>query len=123
MFLPKNFVELQPDAGFVRRPMRVLSLFDGIGTAKHVLDLLGIDIEAYYSSEIDQNAINVTKMHFGDEIIHLGDIRTINHKELEAIMPIDLVIGGSPCNDFSGANPARRGIYDLSNIILFSCFY
>jgi len=25
--------------------------------------------------------------------------------------PFDLVLGGSPCNDFSIVNPARKGIY------------
>jgi len=30
--------------------------------------------------------------------------------QLEAMVPIDLLIGGSPCNDFSIVNPLRQGL-------------
>jgi len=30
--------------------------------------------------------------------------------QLTAMAPIDLLIGGSPCNDFSIANPHRQGL-------------
>ena len=30
---------------------------------------------------------------------------------IQAWGPFDLVIGGSPCNDLSIVNPARKGIY------------
>ena len=34
--------------------------------------------------------------------------------QIEAWGPFDLVIGGSPCNDLSIVNPARKGIYGES---------
>ena len=37
---------------------------------------------------------------------------------MKAWGPFDLVIGGSPCNDLSIVNPARKGIYGASTIAL-----
>lgn len=31
--------------------------------------------------------------------------------------PFDLVIGGSPCNDLSIVNPARKGLYGRFTVI------
>ena len=31
--------------------------------------------------------------------------------QIHTLGPFDLVIGGSPCNDLSIVNPARKGIY------------
>ncbi|GFU49688.1 hypothetical protein NPIL_446961 [Nephila pilipes] len=98
----------------IKKPIRVLSLFDGIGTGRVVLDLLGIKVEKYYASEIDDNAINVSKFHFNDSITYIGNIRNLTDEKIQSISPIDLVIGGSPCNDLSLVNPERKGIYDFS---------
>ncbi len=64
-----------------RRPLRVLGLFDGIGTGKVVLDELGFAIDKYVSSEIDLDAINVCRVHH-KEIVHVGDIREITENEV-----------------------------------------
>lgn len=53
--------------------MKVLSLFDGISCANYVLEKLGFDIEAYYSSEIDKHAITISEANFPNQI-RLGDI-------------------------------------------------
>ena len=95
-----------------KKRMRVLSLFDGIGTGLFVLKKLGIDVEVYYSSEIDPDAELVSSVHFGDEIIRLGDVRGITEEKIKEISPIDLLIGGSPCNDLSLVNPMRLGLHD-----------
>ena len=42
-----------------RKPIRVLGLFDGIGTGLLVLKDLGIQLETYVASEIDEDAIKV----------------------------------------------------------------
>ena len=39
--------------------------------------------------------------------------------QLASIVPVDLLIGGSPSNDFSLANPARKG-FDSGMRIFFS---
>lgn len=43
----------------LRKSIRVLGLFDGIGTGLLVLKELGIDIDIYIASEVDQDAIKV----------------------------------------------------------------
>ncbi|XP_034189236.2 DNA methyltransferase 3 isoform X1 [Osmia lignaria lignaria] len=95
-----------------KRKIRVLSLFDGLSTGLLVLLKLGLVVDVYYASEIDPDALLVSASHFGDRIIHLGDARDITKEKIKEIGPIDLLIGGSPCNDLSLANPARLGLYD-----------
>ncbi|KAK2588190.1 hypothetical protein KPH14_004229 [Odynerus spinipes] len=96
----------------VNRKMRVLSLFDGLSTGLLVLLKLGITIEVYYASEIDKDALTVSSSHFGDRIIYLGDVRGITERKIKEIAPIDLLMGGSPCNDLSLVNPGRLGLHD-----------
>jgi len=79
--------------------MNVLSLFDGISCGRVALEKAGFKINKYYSSEIDKYAIAIAKYHYPDNI-ELGDIRNISGKDLKNI---DLLIGGSPCNNFSFA--------------------
>ncbi|XP_008204446.1 DNA (cytosine-5)-methyltransferase 3B isoform X1 [Nasonia vitripennis] len=94
------------------RKIRVLSLFDGIGTGLVVLKHLNVNIECYYASEIDPDSMQVSFFNHGNEIIQLGDVRNIDEKKIKEIAPIDLLIGGSPCNELSLANPKRRGLDD-----------
>ncbi|XP_076176903.1 DNA methyltransferase 3 isoform X2 [Ptiloglossa arizonensis] len=95
-----------------RRRIRVLSLFDGLSTGLLVLLKLGLVVDVYYASEIDPDALMVSASHFGDRIVHLGDVMDITREKIKEMTPIDLLIGGSPCNDLSLANPARLGLYD-----------
>lgn len=41
--------------------MRVISLFDGISCARVALDRADIKVDAYYASEIDKYAIQVSE--------------------------------------------------------------
>ncbi len=79
--------------------MNVLSLFDGISCAMIALKNLGVKVDNYFASEIDVHAIKVSKLNFPN-IKHIGDIRNINTTTLPKI---DLLIGGSPCQDLSNA--------------------
>ena len=58
--------------------MNVLSLFDGISCARIALDKLGISVDNYFASEIDESAIKISRNNYPD-IIHIGDIRNISH--------------------------------------------
>lgn len=79
--------------------MVILSLFDGMSCGQIALQELGVKIDAYFLSEIDNAAINQTRLNFPNSDF-LGDVRTVEPK----LMPkIDLVIGGSPCQGFSFA--------------------
>lgn len=85
--------------------MNVLSLFDGISCARVALARAGIPVKTYYASEIDKHAIAVSQKNFPD-IVRLGDVRTIESMP----EPIDLLIGGSPCQDLSIAKKDRKGL-------------
>ncbi|NXE11516.1 DNM3B methyltransferase, partial [Lophotis ruficrista] len=97
-----------------RRPIRVLSLFDGIATGYLVLKDLGIQVEKYIASEICEDPIAVGTMRHEGNITYVHDVRNITKRNIEEWGPFDLVIGGSPCNDLSLVNPARKGLYEGS---------
>lgn len=78
--------------------MRVLSLFDGISCGQVALERAGIPVEVYYASEIDKYAIQVTQKNYPNTI-QLGDVTKIDFTQF--IGKIDLLIGGSPCQDLS----------------------
>ncbi|XP_071492527.1 DNA (cytosine-5)-methyltransferase 3A-like [Diadema antillarum] len=105
-----------------RRPIRVLSLFDGIGTGMLVLRDLGFDVDCYVASEISDEAIMVAAVRLQGEIKQIGDVQKITTKELASWGPFDLLIGGSPCNDLSVVNPARKGLEGGTGLLFFE-FY
>ena len=85
--------------------MKVLSLFDGIGCARVALERARIDVEVYYSSEIETSARTIGKKNY-PSIVELGDVRNLTSLST----PIDLLIGGSPCTDLSIAKRGREGL-------------
>jgi hypothetical protein len=86
--------------------MNVLSLFDGMSCGQIALNRVGIDYENYFASEIKPHAIQTTQHNYPNTI-QVGDITKLNGKELPQI---DLLIGGSPCQDFSRANRKQDGL-------------
>lgn len=86
--------------------MNVLSLFDGMSCGMIALDQLGFKINKYYACEIDKYAIEISKKNY-PQIIQLGDVTKIKASNLEKI---DLLIGGSPCQDLSFANNKGKGL-------------
>jgi DNA-cytosine methyltransferase len=92
--------------------MKILSLFDGISIAQQALKELNIPVEKYYASEIDKYAISITQHNFPDTI-QLGSVTDINWNtpsETNKSIDIDLIIGGSPCQDLSIAKKNREGL-------------
>lgn len=77
--------------------MNVLSLFDGISSGRLALERAGIEVENYFSSEIDKYCIEVAQTNFPDTI-QLGDVVNVKGEDLPKI---DLIMGGSPCQGFS----------------------
>lgn len=90
--------------------LTVLSLFDGMGCGQIALRELGIKVDKYYASEVDRHAIAQVRLNFPGTV-HLGDVRGVSARDLP---PIDLLIGGSPCTDFSFAG-RRRGMATVAN--------
>jgi len=87
----------------------VVSLFDGISCARVALERAKCPVEAYYASEIDKYAIEISKKNW-PEIIQLGDIKKIKISKPLKWYGIDLLIGGSPCQDLSIAKKDRKGL-------------
>lgn len=84
----------------------VLSLFDGISCGQLALKRAGIEFESYFASEIDKYAIQITQKNFPNTI-QLGDVKNVWARNLPKI---DLLIGGSPCQDLSIAKAGRKGL-------------
>ncbi|XP_052579970.1 DNA (cytosine-5)-methyltransferase 3B isoform X2 [Peromyscus californicus insignis] len=106
-----------------RRPIRVLSLFDGIATGYLVLKELGIKVEKYVASEVCSESIAVGTVKHEGQIKYVNDVRKITKKNIEEWGPFDLVIGGSPCNDLSNVNPARKGLYEGTGRLFFEFYH
>ncbi|XP_069908032.1 DNA (cytosine-5)-methyltransferase 3B isoform X7 [Oryctolagus cuniculus] len=106
-----------------RRPIRVLSLFDGIATGYLVLKELGIKVEKYVASEVCEESIAVGTVKHEGNIKYVNDVRNITKKNIDEWGPFDLVIGGSPCNDLSNVNPARKGLYEGTGRLFFEFYH
>uniref|UniRef100_A0A7N8WIR9 DNA (cytosine-5-)-methyltransferase n=1 Tax=Mastacembelus armatus TaxID=205130 RepID=A0A7N8WIR9_9TELE len=106
----------------LRRPLRVLSLFDGIATGYLVLKDLGFKVEKYVASEVCEDSIAVADVNHDGKIIHVGDARLITQDHLKRWGPFDLLIGGSPCNDLSIVNPFRKGLYEGTGRLFFEYY-
>ena len=86
--------------------MNVLSLFDGISCGRIALDRAGIKYDNYYASEINENAMKVA-LHNYPDTIPLGDVTKVLGYGLPKI---DLLIGGSCCQNLSVAMKNRDGL-------------
>lgn len=65
------------------------------------LERAGIKVDKYYASEINGDSIAVSKKNYPN-IIQLGDVKNWDKWDIEW-KNIDLVIGGSPCQDVSSS--------------------
>lgn len=79
--------------------MNIVSLFGGIEGGKISCERAGIEIDNYYSSEVDKYAIQIAHKNNPD-IIQLGDINNWRNWNIDW-KSIDLLLGGSPCQGFS----------------------
>ena len=81
--------------------MNILSLFGGIEAGYLAFQRAGIEVETYYSSEIDRFAKQVVA-HQLPEVNQLGDVTKWREWDIDW-SSIDMLIGGSPCQGFSFA--------------------
>lgn len=88
--------------------MRILSLFDGISCARVAIERAGIPVEFYYASETDKYAMQVSAKNYPD-IVQVGSVVDFYPTPL-ICGNIDLIVGGSPCQDLSIANKNRKGL-------------
>lgn len=79
--------------------MKVLSLFDGISCGMVALERAGIPVERYVAYEIEPSAIKISQKNY-PQIEHCGDVTTADFTQYQGF---DLLIGGSPCTNWSCA--------------------
>ncbi len=98
--------------------IKVLSLFDGMSCGQIALERAGIKVDTYYASEIEEKAIKVTQHNYPNTI-QLGDVTKIRyedgvlyHEHGQIETDIDIIIGGSPCQNLSIAiiSEHRKGL-------------
>ncbi|XP_074498757.1 uncharacterized protein LOC141772022 isoform X2 [Sebastes fasciatus] len=128
LFANNSAMEFEPHRVYpsipanLRRPLRVLALFDGIATGYLVLKDLGFKVEKYVASEVCEDSLAVAAINHDGKIIHVGDARLITQEHINEWGPFDLLIGGSPCNDLSIVNPFRKGIYEGTGRLFFDYY-
>jgi DNA (cytosine-5)-methyltransferase 3A len=112
MIIKSTNVDLAQKPSFCQTPvtgstgLNVLSLFDGMSCGQLALQKAGIKVNQYFASEIKPHAIKVTQHNFPNTI-QLGSVLDVKASDLPKI---DLLIGGSPCQDFSSANKEKLGL-------------
>lgn len=89
--------------------MNVVSLFDGIACGYEALVRAGIKVDRYIAYEIDPYAIKVAKANHPD-IEEMGDVTAADFSQYK---DIDLLIGGSPCQDLSNYKYDRGDVKGL----------
>jgi len=98
----------------------VVSPCDGMSCGQLALKRAGIKVDKYYASEIKKTGIDTTMKHFPNTI-QLGDMTNIKYingllyteNGIFNIGKVDLLIGGTPCQDFSilkDINHETRGL-------------
>ncbi|MGB1861582.1 MAG: DNA (cytosine-5-)-methyltransferase [Candidatus Actinomarina sp.] len=103
--------------------MNVLSLFDGISGTQVALDRLGVKVNNYYASEIDEYAMKTTLKNYPSTIM-LGDVKNwetwhlITRQNLDW-SSIDLVVGGFPCQAWSNAG-LKKGDKDPRGMLFWT---
>ena len=86
--------------------LKVLELFSGIGACSKALERLGIDFEIVDSVEIDKYAVK------SFNAIHNTNFEPQDICEWNKDVEVDLIMHGSPCQDFSLAGKQAGGDKD-----------
>ena len=94
-----------PQGSGAEGKMRVLSLFDGLGGARIALKNVDAPVE-YLASEVDPYAIKIHRKNHPDTQ-HIGDVSQVSG---QSVGPVDLLVGGSPCQDLSRAKKGGLGL-------------
>lgn len=116
LFLFFCVVKRRLKIGTGKRLGKVISCFAGIGCGELGLKRQNIVVDSVYAYEIDKYAESVNRYHNPDTVF-LGDItRWKEHTETIG-RDVDLIMGGSPCQDLSiagkraGLDGARSGLF------------
>ncbi len=104
------------DIGKEKRLGKVISCFAGIGCGELGLKKQNIAVDSMYAYEVDKYAESVNRYHNPDTVF-LGDITKWKEHTETIGRDVDLIMGGSPCQDLSiagkraGLDGARSGLF------------
>ena len=93
-----------------------MSLFDGISCGLVALKNLGYEVEEYNAFEIDETAIKISNKNH-KEIKRFGNVLSADFTQFKNI---DLLIGGSPCQDLSISKSNREGLKGVKSSLFWS---
>ena len=103
------------------KPLKLLSLFSGIGAPERALENEGIPFELVAYCEVDKHAARAYSLiHSVDESMNLGDITKVNPQDVPGC---DLIMHGSPCQSFSIVGKkqgGQRGSGTTSSLMWYS---
>tara|TARA_R110000782_G_scaffold266947_1_gene361830 strand:- start:26 stop:901 length:876 start_codon:yes stop_codon:yes gene_type:complete len=85
--------------------MNVVSYFDGMSCGQIALNKLEMKVDNYFAFEVDEYAIKVTQKNYPNTK-QMGSVIDANFNDLPKI---DLLIGGSPCQNLSNVNVYSDG--------------
>ena len=85
--------------------LKLLELFGGIGSPRKALINLGIDHESIDYVEIDDKAVKSYNAIFNSDY----EAKSVEGYNLEVYEPLDVLVHGSPCQDFSIAGNQLGG--------------
>lgn len=93
----------------------VVSLFDGIACGRVALERASIKVKKYYAFEIDKYAILIAQRNYPD-IVQMGNVIDVDFKQFKG--KVDILIGGSPCQNLSCAGN-RKGLKGEESKLFF----
>ena len=97
--------------------IRILSLFDGVSCGRVALERAGIEVDEYYSSEINPYTIKIADKNYPqDEVNRLGDVTKWQDWNIDW-SSIDLVTGGFPCQAWSIAG--KQQVIEMKEVCYF----
>ena len=105
-----------------RCPIQILLVFDGIGISLLTLKQLGLKIGKFVASEIDESVIRLVENHHSC-VVDIGDVTKLSESDVRRLGPFDLVIGGSPCNDLSGASFKCHSLLNARALVVYFDFF
>jgi len=91
-----------------------LALFDGISTGYEALTQLGVNVSDYVSYEIDSLPRSISK-HNHPHLTFKSDVKECSGKDYKGY----ILLGGSSCQDLSGAMQNRQGLVGRKSSVFF----
>ena len=101
---------------------KTLDLFAGAGGLSYGFEMTG-DYEIVAAVELNKYARETYRRNHINKSLELyTDVRSIDFKDLNERLHIDVVIGGPPCQGFSNANRQKNHVVSMNNSLVKEFF-